>query len=114
MTWFVNTLAARATPQFETEFKREFVLVPVENLPLQAALAHSSQLLDGSIEPVVLSVEDTDDSLRIKTAIFYAGVDAGSCCADDPSPPCQLTEYCEVLVIISKATGLVEILPLDF
>jgi len=113
MMAFTKSLAARGTPGFAAEFKRELAQVPVDALPLRGALAHSNQSVDGSIEPVVLAVSEETGSLRVKTGIFFAGIDAGSCCADDPGGPCEQTEYCEILVIIDKTSSLGDIILLD-
>lgn len=75
------------------------------SLPLQQGLTQSSHVSGEAFSPVVLSTQDMGDRILVKTGIFYSGVIAGSCCADDPTPVCEQTEYCEVLFEIDKASG---------
>jgi len=72
---------------------------------LQAGLSQSSYVSDANINVLILNVTDTNDDILAKTGIFYAGVIAGSCCADDPTPMSEQTEYCEVLFNINKLTA---------
>ena len=74
-------------------------------LPLQEGLSQSSHVSDTKISIVVLKASESRDSIRVKTGIFYAGIIAGSCCADDPTPVSENTEYCEVLFNINKITA---------
>ena len=105
----VASLQAWNTPAFEAIFKKEMCSLAREMLPLQAALTQSSYVSDGPIEPVILVSSETADEIQVKTGIFFAGIIAGSCCADDPSPNCEQTEYCELLITISKLTAQVTI-----
>ena len=54
---------------------------------------------------VILNVSETDAAIQVKAGIFYAGIIAGSCCADDPTAPCEQTEYCELQFVINKVTA---------
>jgi len=47
----------------------------------------------------------TPNTLRVKAGIFYEGVIGGCSCADDPTPDSALTEYCELLLEIDRATA---------
>jgi hypothetical protein len=100
-----KALKAWGTPAFEDTVKEEIAKTDTAQLPLQKGLAHSSYVSDGDISVVVLDVRDTGEVVRLKTGIMYAGIDAGSCCADDPTPVSEQTEYCEVQFDIDKATG---------
>jgi hypothetical protein len=103
------SLVAWSTPAFEAIFKEEMCKLDREMLPLQAALSQSSYVSERAIEPVILRSSETADEIQVKTGIFYAGIIAGSCCADDPSPNCEQAEYCELLITINKITAQVEI-----
>lgn len=100
-----KALAAWKTPDFENVLKAEIRAMDVRLLPLQQGLALSSYVSDAAISVVVLNVAETNNSIRAKTGIFYAGINAGSCCADDPTPVCDVTEYCEVQIDINKTTA---------
>lgn len=113
MIQFSKSLDAWNSPDFTAAFKTDVCQLAVEQLPLQAALAHSSYVSESAIDPVVLMASETNDTIRVVTGIFYAGVIAGSCCADDPTPVCEQTEYCELQFDISKATAEVTILLLE-
>ena len=109
MIRFTKSLAAWKTPQFEFSFKQEVRLLHVNQLPLQAGLAQTSYVIDSGIEPMILKTSETADVIRIKAGVFYAGVIAGSCCADDPTPVCEQTEYCELQFEINKRSAQVTI-----
>jgi len=100
-----NTLAALGTPQFEQTLKDEIQNLDTGLLPLQAGLSQSSHVSDSDIKVVILSITETTDEICAKTGIFYAGIIAGSCCADDPTPVDENTEYCEVQFDINKLTA---------
>lgn len=100
-----DTLNAWATPDFERILKREIQQLDVGLLPLQAGLSQTSYVTDAAISVVALNVSETADLIRVKTGVFYAGIIAGSCCADDPTPVCEQTEYCEVVFEINKSTA---------
>ena len=106
MVKLVNALQAWGSPQFEAVFKAEVVCLEKHVLPLQAGLAHSSYVSESPIEAIVLNARDTPDSLAVKAAIFYSGINSGSCCADDPTPVCEENEYCELQFDIDKHTGV--------
>lgn len=108
-TRFEKSLTAWRTPDFDAVFKQELRDLDPGLLPLQAALSQSSYVSDSAIDPVILHSSETETTIQIKTGIFYAGVIAGSCCADDPTPLCEQPEYCELLCCIDKETGVITI-----
>ena len=100
-----KTLASWETPDFESVLKDEIQKIDVGLLPLQDGLSQSSYVSDADISVVILNVTETSSLIRAKTGIFYAGIIAGSCCADDPTPVGEQTEYCEVQFDIDKKTA---------
>lgn len=108
-----KSLEAWNTPEFEAVFKAEVRNLDVGLLPLQAALSRSSHVSETAIDPLVLLTSETNAVIRIKTGIVYAGIIAGSCCADDPTPVCEQTEYCVLLFDINKNTAEVSITLLE-
>ena len=100
-----DSLAAWGTPEFEATLKHEVAALDPALLPLQAGLAHSSYVGCGEMGLVVLGAGERDGSLSVKIGVMYSGVDAGSCCADDPTPLNEQPEYCELRLDIDKATG---------
>ena len=108
-----DTLKAWGTPGFDRVFKKELQTLDTSTLPLQAGLSQSSHVSDTEISVVVLRLSETADLIRAKTGIFYAGIIAGSCCADDPTPVSENTEYCEMLFEINKNTAETAVTLLD-
>lgn len=105
MIKLLNALNAWGTPDFDSVLKHELREIDVALLPLQEGLAQSSHVSDAEISVVILNVMETSGSIRARTGIFYAGVIAGSCCSDDPTPVCEQTEYCEVQFDIDRKTA---------
>ena len=100
-----RALAAWGTPDFERVIKEEIAGLDPSRLPLQEALAHSSRVGAGAMTVVLLGVTESHGRLHARTGVFFCGVDAGSCCADDPTPLNELTEYCELAFDIDRSTG---------
>lgn len=105
MIKLVKSLKAWGSADFERTLKNDIRMLDTSLLPLQAGLSQSSYVSDSDISAVILGVTDTPQALRVKAGIFYAGVIAGSCCADDPTPACENTEYCELQFEINKMTA---------
>lgn len=101
----LNSVAAWGTPDFENVLKDEIQNIEPDLLPLQAGLSQSSYVSDSDISVLVLNVTETADDIHAKTNVFYAGIIAGSCCADDPTPICEQTECCEMQFAINKLTA---------
>jgi len=74
-------------------------------LPLQQGLTQSSYVSESNFTVVILNACDTVNNIYVKAGIFFAGVNAGSCCADDPTPLNEQTEYCEIQFVINKSTA---------
>lgn len=101
----VKALEAWGSPEFEDAFKAEIGALGAERLPLQAGLSQSSHVSGAEISVMILNVTETSALIRVKAGIIYAGINAGSCCADDPTPINEQTEYCEVQFEINKTTA---------
>lgn len=100
-----KALEVWGTPDFENVLKEEIQKLEPELLPLQEGLSQTSYVCDGGINGLILKVTETSTDIRVKTGIFYAGIIAGSCCADDPTPVSEQTEYCELQFDINKVTA---------
>lgn len=104
-----NVVNAWDTPDFQAVFIASIQALEITALPLQQALAHSSHVSDSPRTVVILDSSATADLIRVKTGIFYGGMIAGSCCADDPTPLCEQTEYCELQVEIDRQTAITRV-----
>jgi len=100
-----KTLQAWDTPEFNDILKDEIQKLDSGLLSLQKGLSQSSHVGEGAISVVILNVTDTINAIQVKTGVFYTGIIAGSCCADDPTPMNELTEYCEMQFDINKKTA---------
>lgn len=105
MIKLINSVQAWGKPEFETVLKKELKQLDPDLLPLQQGMSQSSYVTRGAIDVVVLNSTEDANSIRVKAGIFYSGVIAGSCCADDPTPVEEQTEYCEVQLMLNKDTG---------
>jgi len=105
-----ESLQAWNSPAFEDIFKSEVGRLENSQLPLQKGLKHSSYVSDSEFNVVILKTSETSENLSIKTGVFYAGVIAGSCCADDPTPLDEQTEYCVIQFAINKLTAEAKII----
>lgn len=101
----INALQAWGSPGFESTLKDEIQALDAASLPLQQGLAQSSHVSGEAFTPVIISTQVMRDKVLVKSGIFYSGIIAGSCCADDPTTVCEQTEYCEVLFEIDKVSG---------
>ena len=100
-----QTLKSWQTPDFENTLKNEIKEIDAQLLPLQQGLSLTSYVSNSPISVVFLNATETANIIRAKTGIFYAGINAGSCCADDPTPVCEQTEYCEMVFDINKISA---------
>ncbi len=105
MIKLINTLNAWGTAEFKFTLQQEIKKIDIKQLPLQQGLSQSSYVSDAEINILILNISETEDDIIAKIGIYYAGVIAGSCCADDPTPISELNEYCEVQFKISKLTA---------
>ena len=100
-----KSAAAWGSDGFEATLKAELRRLDHESLPLVAAMSHGSHVAEMPIDPVVLHSEEVEGTLRVKVGIFFASINAGSCCADDPTPLCEENEYCEIVLTIDRQSG---------
>lgn len=100
-----RSLQAWGSAAFATTLKAELESVDKAFLPLQQGLSHTSYVADSDINVVILSAGEHHNQLWVKAGVFYAGIIAGSCCADDPTPVDELPEYCELSINIDRGSG---------
>jgi hypothetical protein len=97
-------LAAWGTPAFAGALKAALEARGAA-LPLQRGLAAGSVALDERIEVMYLGADEEPERLRVRVGVFFAGILAGCSCADDPTPVEPQNEYCELELLIDKASG---------
>lgn len=109
MIGFQAVVTAYGTPDFGRVFVETVQRMDAADLPLQQGLRQSSYVSPSPHAVMVLASEATEKTITIKAGIFYAGIVAGSCCSDDPTPMCEQTEHCEVWFAIDRKTAAIEI-----
>lgn len=77
--------------------------------PLQQGLRLSNRVANTDISFMLLNTQETPQSLLLTVLIFYNGIAAGDCCADDPTPICEQPEQCKIMLKINKPQGDAEI-----
>lgn len=105
MTDFSLAVSHWGQADFEAVLLGLLSTTDTNTLPLQQALRHSSMSTDQGISFMVLSRTADKHAIHVKLGLFFQGVIAGCNCADDPSPVEGQTEYCELLLSITKANG---------
>lgn len=102
-------VSAWGTPGFEAALKSAIEALDPADLPLQAGLCHSSAVANEPFRVRLIAARATPEELILRLGVFYAGVVAGCSCADDPTPPGNQTEYCELDVRIDRVTARADI-----
>jgi hypothetical protein len=93
------------TSDFEGVLKQEVEKLEGKLLPLQQALSTTSVVAESPHHVRIICITADDRFIHVKAGIQYAGIIAGCSCADDPTPVDEVTEYCEVQLVINKTTA---------
>ncbi len=104
-----NSQPKQTLADFKTAFIHEVQQLDGNLLPLQAALRYSNHALLDEFKVMVISIQETNTTLEVKTGIFYNGMIAGCSCADDPTPLNEQAEFCECLFKIDKQTAQTDV-----
>jgi len=100
-----RSTASWNTEQFENVFQSEVCNLDHELLPLKDGLSQTSYVSDSPIKVSVFGTQEIGNIIRVRAGIFFNGIDAGSCCADDPTPVCEQPEYCVMQFDIHRLTA---------
>ena len=100
-----KSVAAWGQPEFNGVLRNELGELGARQLPLQQGLSSGSHALDSRVEAMIISSSDDAGRIHVRAGIFYSSIIAGCSCADDPTPVDEHAEYCEVILVIDKATG---------
>lgn len=99
------SLQAWDTPAFPAALRQELEDLGGDALPLQQGLSLSSAVADECIEVMFISATGDARHIRARVGVFFAGIVAGCNCADDPTPVESQHEYCELQLVIDRATS---------
>ncbi|ATX81010.1 hypothetical protein Ga0123462_0132 [Mariprofundus ferrinatatus] len=105
MVQFPQSLLKWGAPDFKRAITDEIQALSTRELPLQQGLRNGSVALGDDIQAMILNVQESDTSIRVKAGIFYKSIIAGCSCADDPTPTDVVNEHCEVMIAIDKGSG---------
>lgn len=105
----LRVLTAWKTPDFKSVLNTELQQLEKSQIPLQQGLTVSNRVADTSISFMLLNAEETEQTLELKVLVFYNGIVAGDCCADDPTPVSEQPEQCTIRLIIHKPNGEAEV-----
>jgi hypothetical protein len=105
-----KALQAWGGADFKTVLKHEVAQLGADCLPLQQGLVASNYVADVPVTPVIHSIVETGNAIRIRAGIFYQGIIGGCSCADDPGPSGEINEYCEVQIDIDKTTAAAKVI----
>ncbi len=108
-----RSIQAWGTPDFGDELKAELGSLDAEQWPLQQALCSGNYVLDEPPTVMINGVDEHEDAIVVRVGLFFAGINAGSCCNNDPTPVEPHSEYCVVQLTIDRATGETGIALLD-
>jgi len=106
-----KTVAACNDDSFAQVFKQEVEQLSLDDLPLQQSLSVGSHALADDLKIMINSVEQLDNTIRIRAGIFFYSIIAGCNCADDPTPVDRQSEYCELKFSIDRLSAETKILP---
>lgn len=99
------SIEALNTDEFKQVLQSELAALGMPHLPLQAGLTQGSIALDDDLQVMLLKIDDAQEKIVIRAALFYTSIIAGCSCADDPSPVDKLNEYCEVLIELDRQSA---------
>lgn len=105
MIRLTKVIQAWGHPDFEVVLKTALEGLDAHHLPLQQGLSAGSYALDKNVRVMLISAEEVVNALQIKVGVFYTSTIAGCNCADDPTPVDELSEYCELQLVIDKDTA---------
>ncbi len=100
-----SALRAWGTPSFYDVFKQELMQLNIDQLPLQQAISMGNYVIDAPITVMNINAVESAEEIRVQAGIFFQTVIAGCNCADDPTPASRINEYCEIQLLIDRATA---------
>lgn len=99
MTNIVFSIQNCHSELFKSNIKNYLESLGTDNLPLNKCTTQGGIVEDGNISASILSINDTENSIKIKTGIFFYETVGGCSCGDDPI---SLNAYCEIMATIDK------------
>jgi hypothetical protein len=85
--------------------KTEIEGIDLDQLPLRQALSAGNYLVDEKPTVIINALDEREGAILARVGLFFGCVNAGSCCADDPTPVEPHREYCVIQLEIARDTG---------
>jgi len=104
-----KSLHAWGSQDFRTILKQEIAQLGADHLPLHKALSSGNHVADEPVSVIINNIVEMESAIRVTAGIFYKGVMGGCSCADDPGPPGESNEYCEVQLDIDKVSAATKV-----
>ncbi len=102
---FAQALEYWGSDKFPHYFKQTVKSLELGVLPLKDCCNHSAVIDQTTIEPIILSSFETQNTIKVKTGVFFCEVLSGCACSDDPSQAKILeNSYCELMISLDKNT----------
>lgn len=108
-----RALQVWGTPRFNDVLKNEIEAIDPGLLPLQQGLTATSYARQKSVSAMVINATEEAQVVHAKVGIFFSGIIAGSCCADDPTPVEDQNEYCVMRFDIDKRSAETSVVVVD-
>lgn len=100
-----NAVQKWGSADFKAALKQDLEALNADQLPLQQALSQSSYVSSSGFSVMIINEGEQGANIIAKAGVFYSGIIAGCSCADDPTPVDEVREYCDIEVIINRATA---------
>ncbi len=99
MTELPATLAAHGHNGLKQALLAELSALPPDQLPLHQAVNSGGFVGTDTLDLTLLAVDETADSLHIRSGIFFTEIVINCGCGDDPMP---IPGYCELQITIDR------------
>lgn len=100
-----EAVQAWGSAEFESVLLAQLEGLDAQALPLQQAVSQGSYVTDKPFRVMYINAGNQAGYLHAKVGIFFTSIIGGCQCADDPTPPDELNEYCELQIDIHLASG---------
>ena len=89
-------------PDFEASLLNALSEIPVAELSLHLATTQGGYIDDTSVQYSILNVQQVDDSMLIRSSVFFVELVGGCNCHDDPA---GYNVYAELAIELSLSSG---------
>ncbi len=105
MQVLTKSLNAFGSEDFNKVLKLELSTFKPSELPLHLATTQGGLVAENKISVSILNSNDIGDNIEAKLAVFFDEIVGGCSCGD---PPLQISNYCELKLLIDKQTAQAE------